>query len=57
MISVIINSTPQSFTYYKGTTAERLALSSSLNLADEGKVWFYDTNDKTTYFWNGINWR
>lgn len=57
MIVVTINSNPVSFTFYKGTAAERASLASSLTVLDEGKVWFYDTQDKTTYYWDGQNWR
>jgi uncharacterized protein YaeQ len=53
----IVNSNPKSLTIYVGTRAERLALVTSLSANDEGRVWFYDKDDKTTYFWDGNQWR
>lgn len=37
-----------------GTTAERMALGLTLTTAD--RVWFYDDDDASPYFWSGTEW-
>jgi hypothetical protein len=39
----------------KGTTPERTAFGLTLKTTDEG-MFFYDTTEKTPYWWSGTEW-
>lgn len=48
------NGTASSQIALHGTTAERTALGLILNSSD--RVWYYDDDDQSPYFWSGTAW-